>query len=111
MKNVGAIDIQSLLLEGVMYEYMSSDAEIVDTLIADVDGNGSYECVLYFSEGDTDYINYVGILSQEDGMVFCYLTFSSLSTYLTDDGYFLMYDEYPTKPIFYKDKIIWETHF
>lgn len=111
MNNVGAIDIQSLFEKGVIYNYMSDDAKVVDTLIADVDGNGSYEYVLYLAEGDSDYISYEAILSQEDGMIFCYLTFSSLSTYLTDDGYFLMYDEYPTKPIFYKDKIIWETHF
>ena len=111
MNNVGAINAQSLFEKGVIYNYMSDDAKVVDTLIADVDGNGSYEYVLYLAEGDSDYISYEAILSQEDGMIFCYLTFSSLSTYLTDDGYFLMYDEYPTKPIFYKDKIIWETHF
>ena len=111
MNNVGAINFQSLFDKGVIYEYMNEDVTVEEFIIADVDGNGSYECVLYFAEGDSDYISYEGILSLEDGTVYCYLIFSQLSTYLTDDGYFLMYDEYPIKPIFYKDKIIWETHF
>lgn len=111
MNNVGAINFQSLFDKGVIYEYMNEDVTVEEFIIADVDGNGSYECVLYFAEGDSDYISYEGILSLEDGTVYCYLIFSQLSTYMTDDGYFLEYDEYPVKPIFYKDKILWEKNY
>ena len=107
MNDVGAINYSALISEGVMYYYMDGDAVVADYLIEDVDGNGSYECILYFSYGDTDDIHFEGILSEENGVVYCYLIFSRLSTYLTEDGYLLVYDQFPERPIFYKDKIFW----
>ena len=111
MNNVGAIEFEELLKDGVMYPYTGGDMEVKEHLVADVDGNGSYEYVAYFGSKDSDGYEYAGILSQENGTVYCYLVFSLLSTELTDDGYFIAYNDYKTRPTFFKNQIIWENLF
>lgn len=109
MKDVGLITFDDLLEDGVMYDYTDGDVRITGSMVADVDHNGSYEMVLFFN-GEYGY-GYTGILSEQEGVIYCYLSFSPHSDELSDDGYMLAYGVYKTMPCFYKSAIFWKNNY
>ncbi len=89
--NPGRVHFGELLREDVIYPYTSGNLIIKAHVYSDIDFDGIYECILYFSElgNESSSSHYRGIISRQNGEFYIYLNAHSYETAYTDDGYLI----------------------
>lgn len=78
-----------MLEEDIMYPYISEPLSVTQSLVRDLDGNGSYEYIVYFIEGDDTFCSYRVIFNLQDDVVYAYLSFLAYENTITEDGTFM----------------------
>ena len=78
-----------MLEEDIMYPYISEPLSVTQSLVRDLDGNGSYEYIVYYIEGDDTFCSYRVIFNLQDDVVYAYLSFLAYENTITEDGTFM----------------------
>ena len=78
-----------MLEEDIMYPYISEPLSVTQSLVRDLDGNGSYEYIVYYIEGDDTFCSYRVIFNLQDDVVYAYLSFLAYENTITEDGIFM----------------------
>ncbi|MBO5555709.1 MAG: hypothetical protein J5927_00845 [Oscillospiraceae bacterium] len=86
VRSPGIVPLSRLGAAGVSYPYMRSDAALVRQELADLDGDGQEECLLYYRMPGSTWDDFRVILSAQESGIYAYLSSGPAETEVDASG-------------------------